>query len=163
MKTVKAIIETPKGSSQKYDYDPENKWFELKKIMPAGMVFPFDFGFIPKTMGEDGDPLDIIIISEFHSFPGCAVSCRIIGAITAQQTEDGKTIRNDRFLAVPECSETYNKVKSLEDLPKGIVEQIEKFFMNYNEMADKKFKPLKKIESAKALKLLKQNGHSLEK
>ena len=66
MQTLTAIVETPKGSAQKYDYDPKNKWFKLKKIMPAGMVFPFDFGFIPDTKGEDGDPLDIIIISELN-------------------------------------------------------------------------------------------------
>ena len=108
MKTITAIVETPRGSAQKYDYDPKNKWFELSKIMPAGMVFPFDFGFIPNTKGEDGDPLDIIIISELKSFPGCVMKCRIIGAITAEQTEKGETVRNDRFLAVPEVSQIFS-------------------------------------------------------
>lgn len=84
MQLITAIVETPKGNAQKYDYDAESKWFKLKKILPAGMVFPFDFGFIPVTKGGDGDPLDIIIISEFKSFPGCAMECRIIGAITAE-------------------------------------------------------------------------------
>ena len=155
MKTITAIVETPRGSAQKYDYDPKNKWFELSKIMPAGMVFPFDFGFIPNTKGEDGDPLDIIIISELKSFPGCVMKCRIIGAITAEQTEKGETVRNDRFLAIPEVSQTFPKVKSIEDLPDDIVDQIEKFFMNYNELAEKQFKPLKRIGASKALKLIK--------
>lgn len=156
MQILSAIVETPKGSAQKYDYDPENKWFKLKKIMPAGMVFPFDFGFIPDTKGEDGDPLDIIIISEIKSFPGCVMDCRIIGAITAKQTEKGKTLRNDRFIAIPEVSHLFKKVKSIEDLPKDILDQIEKFFMNYNELADKKFAPLKRINAQQALRLIKR-------
>src|SRR4030095_6369393 len=117
MQTIEIIVETPKGSAQKYDYDPENQWFKLKKVMPAGMVFPFDFGFIPGTKGEDGDPLDIIVISELKSFPGCCMECRVIGGITAEQTEKGKTVRNDRFLAVPETSQLFAEIRSIEDLP----------------------------------------------
>ena len=155
MQTITVVVETPKGSAQKYDYDPEKKWFKLKKIMPAGMVFPFDFGFIPDTKGEDGDPLDIIIISEFQSFPGCVMDCRVIGAITAQQTEKNKTVRNDRFIAIPEVSLLFANMKTLGDLPQPVIEQLEKFFMNYNELEEKKFKPLKRLDAKKALKLIK--------
>jgi inorganic pyrophosphatase len=156
MHTVTAVVETPKGSAQKYDYDAENKWFKLKKIMPAGLVFPFDFGFIPATKGEDGDPLDIILISELKSFPGCVMDCRIIGAITAKQTEKNKTVvRNDRFLAIPEASTMFADVKSIEDLPDEIINQIEKFFMNYNDIAHKKFKPQKRVDAKKAMKMIK--------
>lgn len=155
MQTITAIVETPKGSAQKYDYEPAIKLFKLKKTMPAGMVFPFDFGFIPDTIGEDGDPLDIVIISEFKSFPGCIMDCRVIGAITAKQTEKGKTVRNDRFIAIPEVSVLFAGIKTLGDLPADIIEQLEKFFMNYNELAEKKFKPLKRLDAKKALKLIK--------
>lgn len=155
METITAIVETPKGSAQKYDYDRKNKWFTLKKIMPAGMVFPYDFGFIPNTKGEDGDPLDIIIISELKSFPGCAMCCRVIGAITAEQTEQGKTVRNDRFLAIPEASHMFKDVQSIEDLPKDVIDQLQKFFINYNEEAGKKFKPIKNIDAEEAYKLIK--------
>lgn len=155
MQTITAIVETPKGSAEKYDYDKKNKWFKLKKIMPAGMVFPFDFGFIPGTKGGDGDPLDIIIISEFKSFPGCAMDCRIIGGILAKQTEKGKTVRNDRFIAIPEASQLFADIKSIDDLPKDIIEQLKNFFINYNEEAGKKFKPLKNISAKDAYKLIK--------
>jgi len=155
MQTITVVVETPKGSAQKYDFDPKKKWFKLKKIMPAGMVFPFDFGFIPDTKGEDGDPLDIIVISEFQSFPGCVMDCRVIGAITAQQTEKGKTVRNDRFIAIPEVSLLFANIKTLADLPPDVIEQLEKFFMNYNELAEKKFKPLKRLDAKKAFKLIK--------
>ncbi len=156
MKTITAIVETPKGSAQKYDYDQKNKWFKLRKIMPAGMVFPFDFGFIPNTKGEDGDPLDIIIISELKSFPGCAMDCRIIGGIVAKQTEkDKRVVRNDRFLAIPEASQMFAEVKSINDLPKDIIKQLEDFFINYNDEAGKKFKPLKNIDAKEAYKIIK--------
>ena len=155
MQTITAVVETPKGSAQKYDYDPDNKGFKLKKIMPAGMVFPFDFGFIPHTLGEDGDPLDIIIISEFQSFPGCIMDCRIIGGITAEQTEKGKTIRNDRFISVPEASQMFAHVKEIKDIPRDVINQLETFFINYNELEGKKFKPLKRLNAQQALKLIK--------
>ena len=154
MQTITAIVETPKGSAQKYDYDPANKWFRLKKILPAGMVFPFDFGFLPGTKGGDDDPLDVIIISEFKSFTGCVMDCRIIGAIIAEQTEKGKTIRNDRFFAIPEVSLLFAEVKEMKDLPAGIIKQLETFFINYNEQESKKFKILKRIKAAKALQLM---------
>ncbi len=154
MNTITAIIETPKGSAHKYDYEPDLKLFKLKKTMPAGMVFPFDFGFIPNTQGEDGDPLDIIVISELKSFPGCVMDCRIIGGITAEQTEEGNTVRNDRFLAVPEVSELFTNVQSLDDLPKNILDQLETFFVNYNELAGKTFKPLERINPERAYRLI---------
>ncbi len=149
-----AVIETPKGSAQKYDYDEKNKWFKLKKVMPAGMVFPYDFGFIPDTKGEDGDPLDIIIISELKSFPGCAIDCRLIGCIAAEQTEQDKTVRNDRFIAIAEPSQVFAQVNSITHLPKEIIQQLTDFFINYNEAAGKKFKPLKNIDADEAYKLI---------
>jgi inorganic pyrophosphatase len=159
MQTITAIIETPKGSAEKYSYDIKTKFFKLKKILPAGMVFPFDFGFIPDTKGGDGDPLDIILLSEFRSFPGCAVECRIIGAITAEQSEKKKKVRNDRFLAIPEQGTLFKKVESIEDLPKEIMDELEQFFKNYNEIEGKVFTPLKRLDAKEAVKLLKSNKH----
>lgn len=125
--------------------------------MPAGLVFPFDFGFIPDTKGEDGDPLDIIVISEINSFPGCAMDCRIIGAIKAEQTErNGETMRNDRFLAVPEVSQQFKQVKEIDDLPEGIADQIQRFFENYNEQAGKKFKVLETLDARRAFDVIKK-------
>jgi len=140
---MNVVIETPKGSSEKYDYDPETKFFKLKKIMPSGMVFPYDFGFIPDTIGEDGDPLDILVISEFKSFPGCMMECRLIGAIKAEQTElDGNTVRNDRYLAIPAFSQIYSEITSMDLIPDQMIKELEHFFISYNEVAGKKFKPL---------------------
>src|SRR3954468_8353415 len=97
---LRAVIETPKGSRNKFDYDPKEKVFSLAKVLPQGLVFPYDFGFIPQTKGEDGDPLDVLVLLSEPVPAGCVVDCRLIGAILATQRENhGKPIRNDRFIA----------------------------------------------------------------
>src|ERR1700733_8357960 len=83
----RVIIETPKGSRNKYDYSVEFKCFQLGKVLPEGMVFPFDFGFLPSTLGEDGDPVDVLLLMDQPTFCGCVVPSRLIGVIEAQQTE----------------------------------------------------------------------------
>jgi inorganic pyrophosphatase len=157
MEAVTVIVETPKGKGLKYDFDPKTGYFCLKKIMPAGMVFPFDFGFIPGTLGEDGDPIDVMVISELETFPGCAMECRIIGAIQANQTErTGESMRNDRYIAVPLVSALYADIDTISQLPKAIGDQIERFFINYNEEAGKKFEVLERSNAKKAIKELEK-------
>jgi inorganic pyrophosphatase len=163
METVTVIVETPKGKGLKYDFDPETGYIFLKKIMPAGMVFPFDFGFVPGTIGEDGDPIDVIVISELESFPGCAMECRIIGAIQAKQQEkDGQTMRNDRYIAVPVVSHLYAAVQELKQFPQEIIGQLELFFQNYNEQAGKKFSVLERTGAKKAMKILEASREKQE-
>lgn len=138
--TIDIVIETPKGCRNKYAYDEEAKAFRLKKILPAGAVFPFDFGFIPDTKGEDGDPLDVLVIMDEPVYPGCLVECKIIGALKARQTErDGKVEENDRLIAVSVVSTSYSEVRSLNDINKNILDEIEHFFVSYNIQAGKKF------------------------
>jgi inorganic pyrophosphatase len=152
---MRVIIETPRGKGQKYDFDPQSGYFILKKIMPAGMVFPFDFGFFPGTIGEDGDPIDVIVISEIETFPGCMMECRVIGAITAEQRErDGQSMRNDRYIAIPEVSQLYANINDLENLPQEMITQLEHFFISYNQQAEKEFKPLGRLKAQEAQELL---------
>lgn len=156
--TITVMVECPKGFSQKIDYEPKEQRFRLSKILPAGLVFPFDFGMIPGTKGEDGDPLDIIVLSESGTFPGCLIDCRIIGALQAEQTErDGKTMRNDRFLGVPGVSLLYAEVKTLNQLPEAILDQLESFFKNYNEQAGKQFQVTARLNAQQALALINNN------
>jgi len=154
-KTVMMMVESPKGFNQKFEYEPEEKRFRLTKILPAGMVFPFDFGMIPGTKGEDGDPLDVIVIDERGTFPGCMLEARIVGALHAEQTErDGITMRNDRFIGIPVVSQLFPQVNDLEQLPDNILNQLEHFFRNYNEQAGKQFKVKARLSAAEAAKLL---------
>jgi inorganic pyrophosphatase len=154
-KTVIVMVESPKGFNQKFEYEPQERRFRLSKILPAGLVFPFDFGMIPGTKGEDGDPLDMIVISEAATFPGCMIDCRIIGAFQAEQTErDGKTMRNDRFLGIPVVSQLFPEVSELAQLPESILNQLEHFFKNYNEQAGKEFRVITRLSATEALQLI---------
>lgn len=93
---VNAIIESPKGSRNKFNYEPDRGLFRRGKVLPAGSVFPFDMGFLPSTRGEDGDPLDVLVLMDEPVFPICLVEARLIGVIEAEQTErDGQTMRNE--------------------------------------------------------------------
>lgn len=155
IKTITAMIESPKGFAQKFDFDKKENRFRLNKILPAGLVFPFDFGMIPHTKGEDGDPLDIIVLDEHGTFPGCLVDCRIIGAFQCEQTErDGRTMRNDRLVGIPDVSQLFSEITELDELPGAILNQLEHFFKNYNEQAGKHFRVNARLNAAQAQKLI---------
>lgn len=157
MKNIYCRVETSKGSNTKYNYNPQLGGFVLAKTLPLGTVFPYDFGFIPGTLGKDGDPLDVIILSEQGTFSGCIMKCRIIGAIRAIQKEkDGTKVENDRYLAVPESSVVFEKIKDLEQLPVTVLDEIKKFFVNYNDQEGKEFTPLELISCKKAYKAIKR-------
>jgi inorganic pyrophosphatase len=151
----RVIIETPKGSRNKFAYDPEVNLFELKGLLPAGMMFPFDFGFIPSTLGEDGDPLDIMVLMDAPTHVGCLIEVRIIGVIEAKQTANDKTKRNDRLLGIAVESYDYEKLKSVADVSPGLLSQAEEFFVSYNKQRGKTFQVTGTHGSKKAMKLLK--------
>ena len=150
------IIESPRGCRSKYTYEPENGLFKLSKSLPAGAVFPYDFGFIPSTLGQDGDPLDVLVFMDEPAFPGALVTARMVGVIEAEQTEDGKTVRNDRLIAVATVSQTYHNVQELAELNINIITHIEHFFMSYNELAGKKFTPTGRSSAAQATRLIEE-------
>jgi inorganic pyrophosphatase len=159
-KNIAVTIETPKGSAIKYDYDKKSGKFQIGKFLPMGMTFPFDFGFIPKTKGEDGDPLDVIVISEHGSFPGCVTKARIIGCMKAEQSsQPGKKrmIRNDRYLAIPEMSLVFKEIEDVDQLSDEIYKELKDFFCNYNNIEKKKFKEIEKLGRKKALTQIARN------
>src|SRR6185295_1627099 len=129
--TMDIIIETPKGSRQKYTFDATARLFRFTKVLTPGLVFPFDFGFIPGTQGEDGDPLDVLVLSEYQGFPGCIMDVRIAGCLQAVQTSAKKSIRNDRFIGILEQSSAYDRITSLEELPSTLIDGIKLFFTTY--------------------------------
>jgi inorganic pyrophosphatase len=136
---VLVVIETPKGSPNKLAFEPRYGTFVLRRVLPAGAVFPFDFGFVPSTRAEDGDPLDVLVLMDAPVFPGCIVPSRLIGVIEAEQTEGEETERNDRLLAVAANSAAHRSIRQLNDLSQDLVAQIEHFFVSYNEMKGKRF------------------------
>lgn len=151
---LQAIIETPKGSRLKYKFDPESGQIRLDKVLPPGMSFPLNFGFIPSTKDEDGDPLDVVIVMDEPAFPGCIVSARLLGIIEAEQTEKGQTIRNDRLIAVLDTPRNPSAISSLDELGSEQLDGIELFFISYNQAEDRTFKPIGRHGIKKARKIV---------
>jgi inorganic pyrophosphatase len=139
---VIAVIETPRETRTKLAFDEDSQAFVVKKVLPQGMSFPFDFGFIPSTLADDDDPLDVLVLMDEALPTGTVVPSRVIGVIEAQQTDrDGETTENSRLIGVAAACEIFGDVKKLSDLPDPVVEQIEHFFVTYNEQAGKRFEP----------------------
>lgn len=156
MNTIEVIVETPKGSQFKYKYDPKKEWFTLHKALPVGLIFPYDFGFVPGTKGEDGDPLDVLIMSEFSFLQGSMIECKVMGSMQAEQTDNKKPIRNDRIFAYPKLKGFYPVYDSMEDIQQDKLKEIESFFIYYNAMQGKTFKPLGILGPKETLKIIKQ-------
>jgi inorganic pyrophosphatase len=153
--TVNVVIETPKGSRNKYKFDPELGSYVLSKVLPEGMVFPFDFGFIPRTTAADGDPIDVLLLMDAPVFPGCAVQSRLIGVIEGEQSEDGEKVRNDRLIAVAIQNHSLADLAHISEVTPTMLEDIRQFFVNYNELRGTKFKPLGSKGPKHAAKLVR--------
>jgi inorganic pyrophosphatase len=154
---LNVVIETPKGSRNKYNYDEKLGLFKLGGVLPSGASFPFDFGFVPSTVGGDGDPLDVLVLMDEPAFAGCLVRTRLVGVIEAEQTErDGETTRNDRLIGVAADSRLHTRVRTLESLGTALLEEIEHFFVSYNQYKGKKFEPLGRFGPARARGLVEE-------
>jgi inorganic pyrophosphatase len=139
---LNVVVETARGSRCKYKYDQTGGFFRLSKLLPRGATFPYNFGFVPSTRGEDGDPLDILVLTDEPVSIGAVVPVRLVGVLEAEQTErDGRTVRNDRLLAVIETPYNPPEVRSLEELGDDLVDEIEHFFVAYNEAEGRHFRP----------------------
>lgn len=153
---LNVVIETPQGSRNKFKFDEEQDLFKLSGVLPTGAAFPFDFGFIPSTLGGDGDALDVLLLMDSPTFVGCLVTCRLIGVIEAEQTEDGEVMRNDRLIAVATHSRTHEDVKSIDDLSRNLIDEIEHFFVSYNQIKGKSFRVQGRFGPERALKVVKE-------
>lgn len=154
---LNVIIETPKGCGNKYSYDARTGLFKLSKVLPEGLVFPLHFGFVPGTKGDDGDPLDVMVLMDEMSFPGNLIECKPLGIIEAEQTEnDEKATRNDRIVATAVESRRYSELKSIKQIDKYMLDEITKFFITYNAMSGKKFTLLSYRGPSHAINVIKK-------
>ena len=101
------VIETPCGNRNKYTYDPSCDAIRLRAVLAEGLAFPYDFGFFPSTLGDDGDPLDVLLLLDTDAPPGCVATARLIGVIVEQKEKGGRWERNDRFVAVATHAHTH--------------------------------------------------------
>jgi inorganic pyrophosphatase len=153
---VQVVIETPKGSRNKYKFDPALRSFKLNRVLPDGMVFPYDYGFVPSTAAEDGDPIDVLLLMDASAFPGCVVESRLIGVIEGEQSENGNKERNDRLIAVAQHTHSHSDLKDISDLNQSLVKEIGEFFVNYHRQDQIKFKVLGTKGAKEADRLLQK-------
>lgn len=126
---VEAIVEIPLGSKNKYERDERTGRIKLDRVLYSAMNYPTEYGIIDQTLAGDGDPLDILVISEYPTFPGCVVPARVLGYLTMfDKGEDFKII------AVPDCDPRYAEIHTLEDLPKFKLDEIRNFFQDYKQL-----------------------------
>ncbi|WP_428668987.1 inorganic diphosphatase [Reyranella sp.] len=152
---VTVVVETPKGSRNKYKYDREHGALRLGSVLAEGLSFPYDFGFLPSTRGDDGDPLDVLLFLDHGVPPGCVVAARLIGVLEVRQREGrGEWKRNDRFLAVARHAPAHGHVQALADLRPRLLEEIESFFIHYAGFNGKTLEVLDRRGPERAAQLL---------
>jgi len=154
---LRVVIETPKGSRNKFAFNPDEHFFELKKVLPAGMAFPYDFGFIPSTEADDGDPIDVLVLMDEPAFAGCVLKCRVIGVIEGEQFDKKSKERNDRIVAIEKDAHSWADIKAIDDLGKEFTRELEEFFVNYHKLSGEQYRVLGVKGPDQARKLVK-NG-----
>jgi inorganic pyrophosphatase len=136
------VIETPKGSRNKYAFDAKRRIFWLKTVLPVGMSFPYDFGFVPSTLADDGDPVDVLVLMDEPAFPGCLLKCQPVGIIEGEQRGADRKERNDRIVAIELGNHSYAHIKHIQDLGKTFVKELEEFFVNYHDLSGESYRIL---------------------
>jgi inorganic pyrophosphatase len=150
--TVLAVIETPRGGRTKYAYEPALETFRVKHLLAEGLAYPLDFGFIPGTGAEDGDPLDVVVLADEPLATGAVAPVRLLGLIAGEQTEKGETIRNDRVLAVAANSIRYAQVNMPEDLGESFLNELTRFWETDNARRGRAYKVLEVGTAADAVR-----------
>jgi inorganic pyrophosphatase len=153
---VHAVVETPRGSRAKLEFDPKLGAFTLAKPLLAGLTYPYDWGFIPSTKAEDGDPLDVLIIHDAATYPGLVLTCKPIGVLEVLQSSKGKKERNDRVFVVPDRSPFEGDLQDIRRLPSRATKELEKFFEATNALEAKTLRFLGWRGPAKAIKTIKK-------
>lgn len=153
---LNVIVEAPRGTRNKFKYDEHLGLFRLSKVLPAGAYFPFDFGFVPSTKSEDGDPLDILVLTDEPAALGSLLPVRLLGVIEAEQIDGGRRTRNDRLVGMIETRYNRPSARELDELSSTVLDEIEHFFVSYNEVEGRTFKPIARRGASEAEKLLAQ-------
>lgn len=156
MEDLEIIVETAKNSTVKYVWNEQRQILMFKKCMPAGFVFPFNFGMVPGTCAEDDDPLDVLLLMQEPVVPGSFVSVRLIGALKAMQKQE-HAYRNDRLIAVENTCPVFGHYHSATELTEALRKKIEDFFRAYNLVQGKEFTPIGWCDGPEARELIEQS------
>jgi len=130
---LNVIVEIVAGSKNKYEFDKDLNALVLNRVLSSSVVYPYEYGFVPNTLADDGDPLDGLVMMDEPTFPGCIIPARPIGMLLMIDGGD----RDEKILCVPEKDPRYANVKSLEDVPAHRLEEIAEFFRTYKNLEKK--------------------------
>ncbi|QQK07471.1 inorganic diphosphatase [Miniphocaeibacter halophilus] len=156
---VEAMIEIPKGSSNKYEFDHEKNVIKLDRCLFSPMFYPADYGFVPETLSEDGDPIDILVLMKNPTFPGCMIESRIIGMFKMADDKGN----DEKLIAVPIHDPRYDEVYSLGDLSSHTEREFEHFFKEYKRLENKKVEIGGWYNVADAIKALEKSREAYKK
>jgi inorganic pyrophosphatase len=146
---INVLIEIPGGSKNKYEFDKDMNAFALDRVLFASVKYPYDYGFVPNTLADDGDPLDGMVMMDEPTFPGCVIAARPIGMLLMIDGGD----RDEKILCVPAEDPRYNEVNSLKDVAPHRLEEIAEFFRTYKNLEKKvtEIKGWKDVDAVKPL------------
>ena len=157
----RVVVESPRGAAVKLKFDPELGVMMVSRPLTIGLTYPYDWGFVPGTQAEDGDPVDAILIWDTSTFPGVVVPCRAIGLVELDQrkkTGRGRE-RNDRIVAVPVKAARMAHVRNARDLPTRLRRELEEFFVQVTALQDKDVRVLGWAGRAAALQLIRRSSN----
>jgi len=143
--TIDIIVEIAKGSRNKYELDKESGRVRLDRVLHSSVSYPADYGFLPNSFYEDGDPLDVLIINRFPTVPGCVVPVRPIAVFKMVDTGES----DEKIIAVPEGDPYYKDWTDLKDIPQALKNEIEEFFKTYKNLEKGKYVEIKGWDDAK--------------
>ena len=151
MEPVKVMIEIPRGSQNKYEYDHETHRIMLDRHLVVSMSYPAEYGFVPDTLAGDGDPIDVVVLTAYPTFPGCEIEVKLLGVcvMTDEKGEDAKLI------AVPTYDPAWKAAKEITDVPQADLDRIQHFFTVYKDLDEGKWVKVEQyLDSAEAYRLL---------
>ena len=127
---IRVVVESPRGSRVKIGYDPELAVFAVDRELVLGLAYPYDWGFVPSTLAEDGDPLDAMVLGDSHTYPGVVLAGRAIGVARVTEPRGKRRISNDRVLFAPADEERYAELDDVRNLSKRGRQELERFFLS---------------------------------
>ena len=149
---VEAVIEIPLKTKNKFEIDHDSNRIKLDRVLYSAMTYPAEYGYIENTLANDGDPLDILVISSEPTFPGCIVPARVIGYL--KMLDNG--FEDYKLISVVDVDPRYNEINSLSDLSEFTLDEIKNFFQNYKELQNIKVEVDEYYNLEEALKVIEE-------
>ncbi len=145
---INVVIEIPKGSCNKYEYDNEKGIFKLDRVLHSAVFYPGDYGFLPQTWYDDGDPIDVLVLTNYPTFPGCVLKARPV-ALMMMKDEKGK---DDKLVVIPTEDPRFSEIKNIGDIPGHVRKEISDFFETMKNLEPGKWVKVKSWENAEEAK-----------